>query len=66
MTDRHLAFTVILEDDIPEEQAERVRDAIGMMYHVQQVRPWVTDDQTAINPRAGAQQAPAPFAVRIG
>ena len=48
MTDRWLAFTVILEDGIPAEQAERVREAIGMMYFVQQVRPWVADHQTAV------------------
>lgn len=43
MTDRFFALTVLLDQDIREDDAEPIIAAIQMIKHVQKVEPHITD-----------------------
>ena len=46
MSDRHIAFTVTLEQPIKDEDSKVIADAIKMIRGVQNVVPVVADAQT--------------------
>lgn len=43
MTDRYMAFTVTLDQDIREDDAEAIINAIKMVKHVRSVKPHVAN-----------------------
>ena len=46
MTNRHIAYTVLLEEPLREDDAQCVIDAISMIKGVHSVQPQVADAQT--------------------
>lgn len=46
MTDRHVAYTVVLEREVREDDAQRIIEAIGMVKGVREVVPVVADPGT--------------------
>ena len=47
MTDRHIAYTVLLKEPVREDDAEHIINAIRMIKGVHSVQPVVQDIQTA-------------------
>lgn len=45
MTDRHIAYTVLLKEPVREDDAEHIIAAIGMIKGVRSVQPVVQDVQ---------------------
>lgn len=53
MTDRHVAYTVILERDVREDDAEQISRALRMVKGVLKVKPIIgTIEQEIANDRA--------------
>lgn len=62
MTDRHSGYLVTLEADVREDDAERIRDALGMVKGVLTVEPVLADIGTQI----AQQRAEQTIRVQIG
>lgn len=43
MTDRYIAFTVILDKDLRDDDAGPIMDAIKMIKHVREVKPLIAE-----------------------